>query len=379
MHHNSIFDLEIHKNGSQVVTASGDTTSVLFDLVKEKRIINFCGHKKSIKAIKAHPSYSSIFATAGRDGKILLWDLRLNTGAISLINQALAEPLLLDPKKCLFPEGAFFQQKIKQNKCRSAHSKKNLEFNPITGVVFYQDSYLISTESNEDFIKIWDIRKLQNQIKSSYFYDLSTDSFQPNFTAGLSWLKKKKTRVYKNRDPFLVAKFHHCSSKLLHSYNILQNIKLSSKSNSQIEFENLSKKHVFEDKFNLKELLCESGSSENNTEFENTLLESSEKKQIKKLNKLHLIESTKEASDPLSYTNTWEHKYKQLNKTIEEETNSNIKGYCSIFLSKNENKLLVNTIDHKQILFNMNSLEIESPRIFTGHKSSYFGKFIRIY
>ncbi len=50
----------------------------------------------------------------------------------------------------------------------------------------------------------------------------------------------------------------------------------------------------------------------------------------------------------------------------------NIRGLSSIFLSRKEDKLLVSQIDHSLHLYEVDSIERVSPKIFKGHKSSLY-------
>lgn len=62
----------------QLVTASGDHTSKLFDLedgdFREVRL--FTGHHRSVRTVAFRKDDPSVFVTGSRDGNIILWDIR---------------------------------------------------------------------------------------------------------------------------------------------------------------------------------------------------------------------------------------------------------------------------------------------------------------
>ena len=51
-----------------------------------------------------------------------------------------------------------------------------------------------------------------------------------------------------------------------------------------------------------------------------------------------------------------------------------IKGLTSMFLSSDQRKLLVSSIDHNIFLYKMDSLEIQEPNLFSGHRANYYGE-----
>ena len=81
LHHNAIFDvLNVEKDGvptSCMLTASADCTCGVFDLEGGlNRIATLRGHTGSVKNIAQQPGSLSNFASAGRDGRVLQWDVR---------------------------------------------------------------------------------------------------------------------------------------------------------------------------------------------------------------------------------------------------------------------------------------------------------------
>jgi len=59
------------------------------------------------------------------------------------------------------------------------------------------------------------------------------------------------------------------------------------------------------------------------------------------------------------------------------ETNKNqalLKGVGSISLNKKQNQLMVNSIDHTIIIYDLNTIDFQKPKEFRGHKTSYYVK-----
>jgi denticleless len=77
-HNNAVFDLEWVPNQMKLVSASGDYTAQLWELTESKLVQSriFSGHTRSVKTAAFRKTDSSVFATGGRDGAILIWDIR---------------------------------------------------------------------------------------------------------------------------------------------------------------------------------------------------------------------------------------------------------------------------------------------------------------
>jgi WD40 repeat protein len=107
-HYNSIFDLDfVSDRDNQLLTASGDITCKLWDLEKQEAISNLLGHKKSVRCVRSLRSQPSVVGSGGRDGKLLIYDTRANSGTALLENRKTAELMLQPVDKCLFAEGGF--------------------------------------------------------------------------------------------------------------------------------------------------------------------------------------------------------------------------------------------------------------------------------
>lgn len=77
-HNNAVFDVEWIPGQMQLVSASGDHTASLWQLRNSKfeNIRSFYGHTRSVKTVAFRKMDTACFATGGRDGAILIWDIR---------------------------------------------------------------------------------------------------------------------------------------------------------------------------------------------------------------------------------------------------------------------------------------------------------------
>ncbi|XP_072383447.1 protein lethal(2)denticleless [Diabrotica undecimpunctata] len=148
-HNNAIFDLAWMFDKMKLVTASGDHTSKMYDIgegeIRQERV--FCGHSRSVKTIAFRKDDSSVFATGGRDGNIILWDTRTSTNSFvgkadGIINNSHVAKIFTPSKS---------------RKKFNTPTKSGIK--SVTGLVFQENNTLISCGAGDGVIKIWDLRK----------------------------------------------------------------------------------------------------------------------------------------------------------------------------------------------------------------------------
>ncbi|XP_063822865.1 protein lethal(2)denticleless [Ostrinia nubilalis] len=149
-HNNAVFDLAWMPGYMNFVTVSGDHTACLWDVAEgaPKRIQVFSNHTRSVKTAVFRPTEPTVFATGARDGHILVWDIRTNS----------QPAVILKPDNCLMNCHSSFTPKTP-----GSHSKRpridTHRATSITGLVFQDDSTLISCGECDGNIKVWDMRK----------------------------------------------------------------------------------------------------------------------------------------------------------------------------------------------------------------------------
>ncbi|XP_041988281.1 protein lethal(2)denticleless [Aricia agestis] len=156
-HNNAVFDLAWMPQNMNFVTVSGDHTACLWDVgeAAPRRIQMFASHTRSVKTAVFRPTEPSVFATGARDGHILIWDIRASS----------TQPLVIQkPDNCLMNCHASFTPKTP-----GSHGKRpridNQRAISITGLVFQDDTTLISCGEWDGNIKVWDLRKNYNIYK----------------------------------------------------------------------------------------------------------------------------------------------------------------------------------------------------------------------
>ena len=81
-HENAVFDVAWTCDDARVLTASADTTAAMFDVETKVLSARFEGHDASVKALAMRPTNRDVFATGGRDGRLLVFDARCSTRVV---------------------------------------------------------------------------------------------------------------------------------------------------------------------------------------------------------------------------------------------------------------------------------------------------------
>ncbi|XP_030758524.1 protein lethal(2)denticleless-like isoform X1 [Sitophilus oryzae] len=155
-HNNAIFDLSWMFDQMQIVTASGDHTSKLFDFGDGdfRQVRLFCGHSRSVKTVTFRKEDSSVFATGSRDGNIILWDTR--TEQHSFIGV---------PDRIILNSHAGKDTHTPSKSRKKLQSCVNSGIKSVTGLVFQDYNTLISCGAGDGMIKVWDLRKTYSTLK----------------------------------------------------------------------------------------------------------------------------------------------------------------------------------------------------------------------
>ncbi|XP_064622324.1 denticleless protein homolog A-like [Lineus longissimus] len=152
-HQNAIFDIAWMEGDKKLLTASGDQTCVLWDVLQEEKLSVFKGHTSSVKSVEFRPQDKCTFASGARDGKIMLWDNRCGSlegvSPISTINCAHG-PINNSTRKKRAPK----------------KTGESVRLPSVTAVLFQDEYNLISSGATDGIIKVWDIRKLAGNSKT---------------------------------------------------------------------------------------------------------------------------------------------------------------------------------------------------------------------
>ncbi|KAF9171536.1 hypothetical protein BGX21_007820 [Mortierella sp. AD011] len=170
-HHNAIFDLCWTRDDSKIISVSGDQSARLNDVETKTCLGTFTGHTGSIKSVSLKSGDDNIFATAARDGSILIWDVRCSSTtspqgdttyrpADRLLNVHASSTRTVPPKKTKHgsdgPNTASAVQYMKHN-----------------------ENIIASTGALDGSVKYWDVRKHGTYFKHDFPTPLQTSTYTP--------------------------------------------------------------------------------------------------------------------------------------------------------------------------------------------------------
>lgn len=79
------------------ITASGDHSSIVWDVEKMDYVAIFKAHTSSVKGVTSLDSNTNIFASSGRDGSILIFDKRSTAILDESIGHSVHRPVNVIP------------------------------------------------------------------------------------------------------------------------------------------------------------------------------------------------------------------------------------------------------------------------------------------
>lgn len=153
-HLNAVFDIEWMPGDMKLVSASGDHTARLWSLTESKLVNSqiFNGHSRSVKTASFRRMDPAVFATGGRDGVIILWDIRAQLGS----------DMAPRADNCIFSGHAGGPGTPSTHRKRTRATPKippNGCSSSITGLAFQDDNTLISCGAGDGIVKVWDVRR----------------------------------------------------------------------------------------------------------------------------------------------------------------------------------------------------------------------------
>ncbi|XP_058126590.1 protein lethal(2)denticleless [Anopheles ziemanni] len=153
-HYNAVFDIEWMPGEMKLVSASGDHTAQLWSLTESEMVStqSFRGHSRSVKTVAFRRDDPAVFATGGRDGAIIIWDVRAQLGA----------NMLPRADNCIYSGHAGGPGTPASHRKRTRQTPKIPAqgcSSSITGLVFQDDNTLISCGAGDGVVKVWDTRR----------------------------------------------------------------------------------------------------------------------------------------------------------------------------------------------------------------------------
>ncbi|CAL4935414.1 unnamed protein product [Urochloa decumbens] len=149
-HNNAIFDVCWIKEGSQILTASGDQTVKIWSVGDRKCIGVLSGHTGSVKSLSCHSSNPELIVSGSRDGSFALWDLRCDPKSPNSHGET-----------CLMSSAVVREAHSPVQRSRT-RSRAKAASTSITSVLYLKDDVSIATSGAADnVVKIWDTRNLK--------------------------------------------------------------------------------------------------------------------------------------------------------------------------------------------------------------------------
>ncbi|XP_015690029.2 denticleless protein homolog [Oryza brachyantha] len=149
-HNNAIFDVCWIKEGSQLLTASGDQTVKIWSVENKKCLGVLSGHTGSVKSLSCHSSNPELIVTGSRDGSFALWDLRCDPKTPKGHREA-----------CLM-SSVIVKQAHSPTQGNRTRCRAKAVSTSITSVLYLKDDISIATSGAADnIIKIWDTRNIK--------------------------------------------------------------------------------------------------------------------------------------------------------------------------------------------------------------------------
>ncbi|KAI6652036.1 Protein lethal(2)denticleless [Oopsacas minuta] len=140
-HKNAILDLLWVPYVPKIITCSVDRTVIVSDAWRGKSEVSFVGHTNSVRCVDLSRDNPTAFATGGRDGQVMLWDIRY----------ARRECCAFHPINVI--------DSFKKETTETKHHVK------VTSVKFIGDRKLATCADASDVIKVWDTRRTYTNYK----------------------------------------------------------------------------------------------------------------------------------------------------------------------------------------------------------------------
>uniref|UniRef100_A0A0E0KHU5 Uncharacterized protein n=1 Tax=Oryza punctata TaxID=4537 RepID=A0A0E0KHU5_ORYPU len=171
-HNNAIFDVCWIKDGSQLLTASGDQTVKIWSVENKKCLGVLSGHTGSVKSLSCHSSNPELIVTGSRDGSFALWDLRCDPKTPN----GHRETCLIYSDKEIANYYVFnsvwnvtharsslvVKQAHSPSQRNRTRSRAKAASTSITSVLYLKDDISIATSGAADnIVKIWDTRNIK--------------------------------------------------------------------------------------------------------------------------------------------------------------------------------------------------------------------------
>lgn len=383
IHNNSVYGLDWSLNDTRILTGGSDCLCKMTNLSSDNLGVNeaiFIGHYKTIKWLSQSPFNDHLSASCGRDEVIYIWDIR--TKNAQYCNGYCKS--LPQGTNHIHPIGAFSNKPRNLTLIKKRSINTDTCPNTFTAVDFLSEQLILSTETNNEDMKVWDMRKMINndldQFTNEQKYSKKfIEKLEENkYIAGINRYTYIYTKYLQIKDKHsLSSKYNTSESGLFGLHFLVNNTNItianvtcgsSGKGNSNQRIINGTLDN-FAKGITIKkpDIKC------NNSPFQDN-------KQIKYLDQFNyknVIEAEREIN--LSTDIIKEKEMEELNqlkaKIKELKSKKVIKGLTSININRFKKMILVNSISNTQYVYDALFMAENQPIELKGNvSSSYFVK-----
>ena len=395
IHDNAIYGLNWCDNDTKIFTSSADTLSKITNISQDKLGIcelELIGHTKRIKSNAQNIFNENILATCGGDGIIFIWDKR-DFNKRYCNSQC---PHFKNDKSHIHPIGAFrnvYKDLVLKKKYSPNIGLLNCEVhNTFTEVDFYDSNLIVSTETNNDDLKFWEMRNMLTS-ELEYFFnnekkitkkELIKKLDAKNYLSSISPYSHLyiKYNNYKQKNR-LSSKFNSNENSLFPSIYFFTTSSSNKKRNKDdiIRNKNINNKNYNNQNQTLLDEYLEK--MKNNFETQMTIEKDLNHENISNSNSFQINPNNISESSSISnnfstnstldgYNSEMETYYRE--KIKESRNKQGIKGLTSLNINRDEGLILINSISGNQYIYDYLFLDEKEPIELKLNSSSLFVK-----
>ena len=380
IHNNAIYGLNWCDSDTKLITSGADAFSKITNFTQDKFglcELELIGHTKRIKSNAQNIFNDNILATCGGDGIIFIWDKR-SFNKRYCTNQC---PNYKNNISHIHPIGGFrnvYKDFVLRKKYSQSIGILNWEVpNTFTDVDFYDSNLIVSTETNNDDLKFWELRNmLTNELE--YFFntekkinkkELIKKLYAKNYLSSISPFShlyiKYNTYKQKNR---LSSKFISNQNSLFPSIFFFSTISNNIKDE---KYPNVYKAEKNNINSNQSQTIIDDYLKKMKNNFETKM----------KIEKDLNLENTDISLSNFDYNNNiindennseMEIYYRE--KIKESKKRQGIKGLTSLNINRNEGLILINSISGNQYIYDSLFLDEKEPLELKSNPSSLYVK-----
>ncbi|KAF9586345.1 hypothetical protein BGW38_006547 [Lunasporangiospora selenospora] len=154
-----------------MISVSGDQTARIHDVETRRCVGTFSGHSGSIKSVSRKYEDDNIFATAGRDGSVLVWDVRCSSSTSP------QGDLTFRPADRLLNVHSSSARPVPPK--RTKHGSDGPNTASAVQYMIHNEHIIASTGTLDGLVKYWDVRKHGTYFKHDFPAPLQTSTYTP--------------------------------------------------------------------------------------------------------------------------------------------------------------------------------------------------------